>query len=408
LLAAEFTPGESLQMTSERDANTTMQDDVRQRYADAASTIEADLCCPDHDYNSDLLKNVPEEIVEVDYGCGDPTRWLAPGETVLDLGSGSGKVCYLAAQIVGSAGRVIGVDFNEPMLALARRHRSAFAERVGFDNIEFRKGRIQDLALDLDDLEAWLADHPVGTSDDLLAMESHAAGLRTDRPMIATDSVDCIVSNCVLNLVDAELKSQLFTEMFRVLKPGGRCVISDIVSDEDIPTALQQDPELWSGCISGAFREDAFLDAFAQAGFYGMEIVERADNPWKVVEGIEFRSTTVRAFKGKQGPCLERNQAVIYRGPWSAVVDDDGHTLYRGERMAVCDKTFRIYGRSPYAADIVPVPPRVEIEMDAAAPFDCSGHATRDIHRSPRETKGEDFTDTSCDTSSACGEPGCC
>ncbi|MEE9296720.1 MAG: methyltransferase domain-containing protein [Phycisphaerae bacterium] len=379
---------------------------VRRRYADAAVKVEPQLCCASTEYDDNLLDNVPREVVEVDYGCGDPTRWLQPGDTVLDLGSGSGKVCYLAAQVVGGEGRVVGVDFNEPMLAIARKHQREFAGRIGYDNLSFKKGRIQDLALDLEVLEAWLGDHPVQSADDYLAMQEHAAGLRAAQPMIPSDSIGCIVSNCVLNLVQPADKRQLFAEMYRVLRRGGRCVISDIVSDEAVPAHLQRDPELWSGCISGALREDAFLGAFEEVGFYGIEILERGDRPWHTVEGIEFRSVTVRAFKGKEGPCLDRNQAVIYKGPWKAVVDDDGHTLYRGEPMAVCDKTFNIYTGVPYAADIAAVPPRQDVPLDAAGPFDCR----KDSRRTPRQTKGQAYRETIAADTGACCSPDadCC
>ncbi len=103
---------------------------------------------------------------------------------------------------------------------------------------------------------------------------------------------------------------------------------------------------LWSGCISGAYREDLFLEAFERAGFYGMEIVKRDERPWRTIDGTEFRSVTVVAHKGKQGACWGRKQAVIYRSLWCKVVDDDGHTLERGKRTAVFDKTFQLYSRA--------------------------------------------------------------
>ena len=121
---------------------------VLQRYSAAAQSREAALCCP-IDYDSRYLSILPAEVIEKDYGCGDPSRYVAPGETVLDLGSGTGKICFIAAQIVGPGGRVIGVDMNDAMLAIARRNDHVVAERLGFSNVEFRKGRIQDLALDL-------------------------------------------------------------------------------------------------------------------------------------------------------------------------------------------------------------------------------------------------------------------
>jgi hypothetical protein len=104
---------------------------------------------------------------------------------------------------------------------------------------------------------------------------------------------------------------------------------------------------------------------------------KRDETPWRTVEGIEFRSVTVTAYKGKEGPCRERNQAVIYKGPWSEVRDDDGHVLERGVPTAVCDKTFRIYTSGPYGQDIFPVPPRIEVPLDEAGPFDQGHHRGR-------------------------------
>src|SRR5437899_12854675 len=125
---------------------------VKNRYAAAAKAPEAALCCP-VEYNGDLLKIIPQEVIEKDYGCGDPSRYLKPGETVLDLGSGTGKICFIAAQVVGPTGRVIGVDMTDDMLEVARRNAPIVAKRVGYSNVEFRKGRIQDLALDLELLD---------------------------------------------------------------------------------------------------------------------------------------------------------------------------------------------------------------------------------------------------------------
>jgi len=287
---------------------------VRQRYGAAASETEAALCCP-VEYDPRFLKILPLEIVERDYGCGDPSKYVRAGETVLDLGSGGGKICYIAAQIVGASGKVIGVDTNREMLALANKYRGEMAEKIGYANTEFRYGKIQDLRLDLSLVDEFLKDNPIKTADDFTAYESFVAAIKAEKPLIEDDSIDVILSNCVLNLVKPADKEQLFAEMFRVLKRGGRVAVSDIVADEDVPEHLQNNPELWSGCISGAFREDSFVEAFGKAGFYGMEVAGRDANPWRVVEGIEFRAVTIVAYKGKQGACLERNQAVIYKGP---------------------------------------------------------------------------------------------
>jgi SAM-dependent methyltransferase len=374
---------------------------VRERYSRAAGDRAPELCCPIN-YDGKYLEIIPDEIVERDYGCGDPTRFVQPGETVLDLGSGGGKACYIAAQVVGASGQVIGVDMNDEMLDLAESHRAAIGDRLGYHNVRFCKGRIQDLALDYRELERRLAETPVNDPAALDELEHWRETARRERPMIETDSVDVIVSNCVLNLVRPEDKRSMFEEMHRVLRRGGRVVISDIVGDEDVPVAMQADPTLWSGCISGAWREDRFLEAFEDAGFYGVEIVARDEKPWQTVEGIEFRSVTVRAFKGKEGPCLDRRQAVVYRGPWRSVTDDDGHTLHRGRRMAVCDKTFRIYTSPPYAEHVEPVEPHVAVPLEDAPEFDCRRDAVRD----PAETKGEGYKVTERADAPCCGPEG--
>jgi len=375
---------------------------VRARYEAAARVKEAALCCP-VSYDPRLLERIPQEIRDKDYGCGDPSAYVLEGDTVLDLGSGGGKICYIAAQIVGRTGRVIGVDFNPQMLDLARKYRGEMAKKLGYDVVELHRGRIQDLGLPLDAVDAWLAKNPVRSADDLARFEEMQAKLRATKPLVADESVDVIISNCVLNLVGEGAREQLFREMFRVLKRGGRVAISDIVSDEVVPDAMKRDEKLWSGCISGAFQEAELLAAFERAGFHAITLEKRDEQPWQTVRGIEFRSATVTARKGKQGPCWERNQAVIYKGPWKKVEDDDGHVLLRGERMAVCDKTYRILTGEPYGAEVLPVPPLKDIPLARAKPFDCSRSDVRD----PAETKGKRYKKTVAG-SAACAPGGAC
>ncbi|PYK37733.1 MAG: methyltransferase, partial [Verrucomicrobia bacterium] len=192
-------------------------------------------------------------------------------------------------------------------------------------------------------------------------------------------------------------------EIFRVLKKGGRAVISDIVSDEEVPEEMQQEPELWSGCISGAFIEEGLLAAFERAGFYGIQILKRDLDPWRTVQGIEFRSVTLEAFKGKQGECFERNQAVIYSGPFKEVLDDDNHRMERGKRYAVCDKTYNLYKKAPYREFFELVDPLVDVPLAEAKPFDCS----RTALRHPKETKGQDYNATTEPNSKCCDGGGC-
>jgi arsenite methyltransferase len=301
-------------------------------------------------------------------------------------------------------GRVIGVDFNPEMLALARKYQGGVAEKLGYDNVQFFRARIQDLALPLDEVDSYLKANPLRSSDDLRRFEEFEARFQKAAPLIADDSVDVIISNCVLNLVREEERERLFREMFRVLKRGGRVAISDIVSDEPVPERMKQDSELWSGCIAGAFTESVFLAAFERAGFHAITLDKYDAQPWKTIQGIEFRSVTVTARKGKQGPCWERHQAVIYKGPWKKVEDDDGHGLIRGQRMAVCDKTYRILASEPYSKEIVPVPPLRDVPLKKAKPFACG----RTALRPPAETKGKRYRRTINPAAQCTPGSGCC
>ena len=383
-----------------------VEEAVRERYQAGARNPQPSLCCPT-DYDSQYLAILPSEIIDKDYGCGDPTRYVSAGETVLDLGSGAGKNCYIIAQKVGATGKVIGVDFNDEMLSLAQKYQLEIGDKLGYYNTQFVKGKIQDLQLDIVKAEAWLQKNPITTIEQLSAFETECDRLRQQTPLIAENSIDVVVSNCVLNLVQPEDKKQLFAEIYRVLKRGGRAVISDIVCDEDPTAQIIANPLFWSGCIAGAFREDRFLKMFEEAGFYGIEILQREATPWQVINGIEFRSLTVRAYKGKDGECWERNQSVIYKGPWQQVQDDDGHILYRGERMAVCDKTYQILTnpQGPYADSIIPVPPYQEIPLELATEFNCKSQTIRH----PKETKGSEYKLTANNEEANCCRPGeCC
>ena len=393
------------QQSNQNSATIDVESAVRDRYSAASQAVEPALCCPVQ-YDDRYLQVLPQELIDRDYGCGNPAEHVEreSGEVVLDLGSGGGKICYIASQIVGSAGRVLGVDMNDDMLALARKHQPEVSQRIGWDNVQFLKGRIQDLALDLDKFEGYLQERPVKSASDWLAAQQMADQMRRESPMVADNSVDVVMSNCVLNLVSPNDRKQLFAEIFRVLRRGARAVISDVVCDERVPDHLQSDARLWSGCISGAFVEHEFLAAFEQAGFYGVEIISRQEQPWTVVEGIEFRSVTVRAFKGKEGPCRDHNQAVIYTGPWKSVTDDDGHVLHRGHRMAVCQKTHQIYTQEPYASSVLSVPPAVPVSAEDAPEFNCRKNA----HRDPQVTKRGADQDRALPTTDCCGPQGCC
>ena len=177
-------------------------------------------------YAQSNLTDLPATVTDVAFGCGNPTAIsaLKPGEVVLDLGSGGGIDCFLASKMVGETGRVFGVDMTPEMIALARRN----AEKVGATNVEFRQGQIEAL--------------PIGDA-----------------------TVDVIISNCVINL--SPDKDAVFREAFRVLKPGGRLQVSDVVWKQPVPENVKNDMEKWAGCIAGALVETDYLAKIAAAGF---------------------------------------------------------------------------------------------------------------------------------------------
>ena len=248
---------------------------VADRYGAAAHEQEACLCTP-VGFDPALLAVIPDAVVERDYGCGDPTRWVRSGDRVLDLGSGSGKNAFICAQVVGPDGHVIGVDRNAEMLALSRGAAATVANAIGYSNVDFIEGAIEAL------------DQPGADGS----------------PLVADASLDVVLSNCVLNLVNPSARQRLLSNIRRVLAPGGRVAISDIVCDQPVPLALQQDPELWSGCISGAWLEPAFLDDFRSLGFEQVRYADRSESPWRVVDGIEFRAVTlVGELPGVSRPC---------------------------------------------------------------------------------------------------------
>ena len=211
---------------------------VREHYAERIRSNSSccgsgDCCSTDsHLYPADLLSTLPEGESTVSYGCGDPITLasLQPGQTVLDLGSGAGLDCFFAAKKVGSTGRVIGVDMTPEMIERAR----SSAERLKLTNVEFRQGYLEDLPVD-------------------------------------PGSVDVIISNCVINL--SPDKTKVFAEAFRVLKPGGKLAVSDIVTDGPLPEAVKKNLSAWAGCVAGAVEVTEYIDMMKTAGFTEISIV---------------------------------------------------------------------------------------------------------------------------------------
>lgn len=218
------------------ESPTPIHDTVREHYAErikSSASCCGDSCCSTDSrlYPVDLLATIPADVSNTSYGCGDPITLAAlqPGETVLDLGSGAGLDCLLAAQKVGETGRVIGVDMTPEMIDRAR----ANAKRVNATNVEFRQGYLENLPVE-------------------------------------TGMVDVIISNCVINL--SPDKEQVFTEAFRVLKPGGKLAVSDIVTDGELPELVRNSLSAWAGCVAGAVEATEYIAMMEAVGFTDISI----------------------------------------------------------------------------------------------------------------------------------------
>lgn len=323
----------------------TVTQQVSARYARAASTGEQ-MCCS-NGYNFDDLRSfIPDEVLKISYGCGTPAglETVKPGETVLDIGSGGGIDCFEALRKVGPAGRVIGIDMTDEMLAIARQHAPVVAANLGHpaSNVEFRKG----------------------TADALPAEDG---------------SVDLVISNCVINL--APDKRKVFREMYRALKPGGRFTISDIVSDQPIPNYLVHDVEKWGNCLSGALMMNEYLAGLNEAGFVGLHQV--AYIPWQVIDGIHFLSLTLTGYKLPTTIKPHGVRFATLRGPFSRVVDEFGQTYERGIPQTVDARTALLLGYAPFASHflltesntpLVPTDPQLVAVFPEDAPCVWQGH----------------------------------
>ena len=283
---------------------------VREFYGDAAEKPQAELCCPVQPDAADL-EHIPMEVVERFYGCGSPVTAasLVAGESMVDLGSGAGIDCFIAAKRVGADGHVYGIDMTDQMLSVARDCQPKVADALGYDAVEFRKGFLEEI--------------PVEDA-----------------------AVDVVTSNCVVNL--SPDKPRVFREIWRVLKNHGRLVVADIVSGDEVPPQMRADGQLWGECISGALTEEAFLAGIEKAGFYGVSVLKKTF--WREVEGCKFYSVTVRGYKfEKKAACQFIGQYAVYLGPQKAVVDEEGHLFPRGESVEVCTDTAAKLSHAPYA-----------------------------------------------------------
>ena len=299
----------------------------------------------------EIVDSIHPEILDKFYGCGSPIPPLLAGRVVLDLGCGTGRDVYVASALAGADGLVIGVDMTEEQLAVAANHAEEQAARFGFTkpNVSFRRGFIEDLS-------------EVGIED---------------------GSVDVVISNCVINL--SPDKQRVFSEIFRVLKPGGELYFSDVFAGRRVPDQLREDPVLYGECLGGAMYAEDFRRMLGDLGIADYRVVssnriklDDADLEAKA-GGIDFYSRTIRAFKldALEDICEDYGQTATYLGtlphqPHRFLLDDH-HEFISGKPMLVCGNTAAMLSETRYA-------PHFQVTGDRRVhygPFDCGPAADK-------------------------------
>ncbi len=335
---------------------------ILETYTKAATVQEKSLCCAVNyreEFAAEELAHIPDAVLDRNYGCGIPPELglLGEGRTVLDLGPGVGRDCFIASRKVGPEGRVFGLDMNQQMLAQARSYQRAVEDALGYGNIEFLHGQF--------DVEIPLPDN----------------------------TADVVFSNCVNNL--AVDKDRAYREIFRVLRPGSKLSFSDIVSYEVLPEELRHNDQAWADCVAGVLSFQKLTSRLKETGFHGTCL--RVDYLWKKGEDVlsdyfsreqidSMASETVAALKGVRlysvaieahkpaldpsGPCLFIGQYAMYHGPAQALhLDEDpDHVFPAGELKEVCEKTATILKSDAFGRHFTVFEPQGDVEARACIP----------------------------------------
>jgi MoaA/NifB/PqqE/SkfB family radical SAM enzyme/SAM-dependent methyltransferase len=334
---------------------------VREFYGAAALTANEDIVNPLAPAQAEA-DFIPGKTRKHSYGCGSPVTDGAPqqGETLVDLGSGSGIECFMASSLVGEDGQVFGIDMTDEMLQLARASQAEVAEQLGYQNVEFRKGFLEQIPL-----------------DDNIA--------------------DVVISNCVINL--SPDKRMTYQEIFRILKPGGRLVVSDIVTDSAIPATIRNNVRYRGECLGGAMQQEELVGMMEAAGFRSIRFIKRF--PYRQVENMDFFSLTYEAVR-PAAATKEESVDVVYRGPFGAVYTESGILLTKGRRTAVPVQQIPLLDDSVFVLDEKGAVTNIAMENSCCSPQGTISQASANCcdtqegsccdspeEQAPRERKGE-------------------
>lgn len=312
--------------------DTVIHEEVQHYYGEElqqSEDLKTNACCtltPPPKHIMEALRLVHDEVQAKYYGCGLTIPSGVEGLRILDLGSGSGRDCYIASKLVGPNGYVVGVDMTDQQLAVANKYVGYHTEKFGYSkpNVEFIKGNIE----------------------------------RLDELNLEAGSFDLIISNCVINL--ATDKQKVLNDVYRLLKPGGEMYFSDVYADRRVPEDLQKNRVLWGECISGALYWNDFLNISKKAGFTDPRNVESKvitvenEELEELLGDIKFFSVTYRLFKidELESDCEDYGQAVAYKGGIlecpNTMLLDDHHEFPKGKIMSVCGNTYRMLNDTRY------------------------------------------------------------
>lgn len=320
---------------------------VANYYADAAGDKRLEILNPVH-YDDQMMEHIPAAYRFRGYGCGSPVldADLKPGERVVDLGCGSGVECFIAARLVGRNGQVTGIDMLEPMLALARKAATDVRQALGFDNLCFSHGFLEQLPL-------------------------------------PDNQHDLVVSNCVLNL--SADKRRTFAEICRVLAPGGRLVAADVVCEQEPDAAILNDATLRGECISGALTQKDLLGILEESGFCGFRVIKRL--PYRVVNNHPFFSLTFVAHKPQQ-PAVDKSVAVLYPGPGAGLQTAGGTWLRPGQTVTIPEHDAHLLGEQVWQLDENGFVTNVQLAAGANCCLPPEGREPVSVPASPKHDSG--------------------
>jgi len=329
-----------------------------------------------------------------------PEISVQPGQHVVILGVGQEWTLSKIAQRVGCNGSVRVIESEQAFLEQVKEQANGLEEQLGYINWRFDQTSLDDLRTDPLFLSQEVTNHPVNSITAYHHLQAVLETQRQDRPLVPTASVDMVIITHVINTLPQPRTVTMLSEAIRILRRRGRLILQLLLADEPIAKDM---PALPNGRVLRSIPlEQEIISLLTQAGYYGITYTQRAALPMKVIKGVELRAFLIEAYKGEQAEQIDRGHAVIYRGPWHEVRDEQGHSYVRGERVAVSEDSYQRLQQAPYQQDFFGLPCYLEVLANHAPPFDETTPHLRD----PQITKGKktvfDLHSNGCDPSSGC------